>query len=292
MVTVEAGGLDRREPSEVAVDRFEAFPDGQHSRAARRAKLYVARVLVLAAWLGSWQLVGAGHILNTTFVSYPTQIAGVLYQGVIQGSYWGALAATLYETFTGFVLAAVLGIIAGALLYQFEFLYDVSRPFITAINSVPRIALAPLFVLWFGLGSMSRIVLVFSLAFFIVQSGAYAGLSSVDSDLLLLAKLLGASKTDIFRKFTFPAAVPSIFAGLQLALIYSFLGAVVGEMLGGTQGLGAQLQLAESLFNTPEFFSELAVLLVITLVIAALIRQVERRLLRWRVVELRMAGKG
>ena len=273
----------------------EAASSGNHDTSGRssrsRTQLYGVRVLVFILWLGSWQIVGADHVLNTTFVSYPTQIATVLYHGILGGTYWSPLLGTLYETFAGFAAAAVLGIAAGAVLYEFAFAYDVFRPFITAVNSIPRIALAPLFVLWFGLGSMSRIVLVFSLAFFIVQSGTYAGLESADSDSLLLAKLLEASKIQIFRKFTFPAAVPSIFAGLQLALIYSFLGAVVGEMLGGTEGLGAQLQLSESLFKTPDFFAELTVLVVITLVIAALIRQVERHLLQWRTIELRAAGK-
>jgi NitT/TauT family transport system permease protein len=255
-----------------------------------RGRLLAARCLIFVAWLGSWELAGR-FWLNPTFVSYPSQIAVALYHGLLNGEYWGPLGGTLYETFAGFVAASVLGILAAALLYEFTFLYDALRPFITALNSVPRIALAPLFVLWFGLGSMSRIVLVFSLAFFIVLSGTYAGMASADRDSLLLARLLGASRAEVFRKFTFPAAVPGIFAGLQLALIYSFLGAVVGEMLGGTQGLGAQLQEAESLFETPDFFAQLTVLVVVTLIIAALIRLVERRLLRWRLIELRMVGR-
>lgn len=253
----------------------------------RAAWLLLFRIGALIVWLGSWQIVGGTHLLNPTFVSYPSQIAVQLYRGFETNSYWGPLGGTLYETFIGFAIASGLGIAVGALLYESSFLYDIARPFLTAINSVPRIALAPLFVLWFGLGSMSRIVLVFSLAFFIVLSGVYAGLSGTDPDLLLLAKFQGATRIQIFMKFTFPGAVPSIFAGLQLALIYSFLGAVVGEMLTGTTGLGAQLQLAESLFKTAEFFAELVVLVAATLVIAALIHVLERRLLRWRIIELR-----
>lgn len=265
-----------------------AAPTRPGSRSRRRAVwLLLARIGAFAVWLGSWQLVGGTHLLNPTFVSYPSQIAVQLYHGFQNNTYWVPLGGTLYETFVGFAVASGLGIAVGALLYESTFLYDVARPFLTAINGIPRIALAPLFVLWFGLGSMSRIVLVFSLAFFIVLSGVYAGLSSADPDLLLLAKFQGASRIQIFLKFTFPGAVPSIFAGLQLALIYSFLGAVVGEMLTGTTGLGAQLQLAESLFKTPAFFAELTVLVAATLVIAALIHLLERRLLRWRTLELR-----
>lgn len=235
---------------------------------------------------GSWQACTASGLLNGAFVSEPSKFLPAFYHGVVSGTLLSLMGTTLYETFVGFVIAAVLGLFAGYLMAEFRLLDTVSRPFMTGFNSLPRVALAPLFVLWFGLGSLSRIVLVVSLGFFIVAFSTYAGLQGVSRDHLLLARALGAHRAQRFWKFVFPSAAPTIFSGLQLALTYAFLGAVIGEMLTGNEGIGGYLALELNSFDTTAFFGALVLLTIVATLVSGLVRAVEKRLLRWQAAEL------
>lgn len=260
--------------------------------ARERAKSHLAAVralqaLVVVALFGSWQVLAATKVLNPSFVSEPSQFFPAFWRGIAHGGLLSLMGTTLFVTFVGFAAAALLGLIAGYLFTEFKLLNTVARPFMTGFNSVPRIALAPLFVLWFGLGSLSVVVLIVSLSFFIVAFSTYAGLQSCNRDHLLLARTLGASRFVRFRKFVLPSAAPAIFAGLQLALTYAFLGAVVGEMLQGSQGLGGYLALEMGSFKTTNFFGGLLLLIIVALLVAGTVTTVEKRMLRWRVHELR-----
>ncbi len=261
---------------------------GQRRRrpAAKSVKVRAIQLVLLVALFGSWQLLAATKVLNPAFVSEPSQYFPSFWHGVDGGGLLGLIGTTLYETFVGFALSALLGLGAGYLLAEFKSVDVIVRPFMTGFNSIPRIALAPLFVLWFGLGSLSRIVLIVSLSFFIVAFNTFAGLQSVNRDHLLLSRVLGASRRERFFKFVLPSATPSIFAGLQLALTYAFLGAVVGEMLTGSDGLGGYLALKMGSFDTTGFFGGLILLVIVALAVSALVRALENRLLRWRAIEL------
>lgn len=236
---------------------------------------------------GSWQLLAQLKVIDPAFVSEPSQFFPAFWDGLTSGPLIAKMGATLYETFAGFALASALGLLAGYLLAEFKVVDNVARPFMTGFNSLPRIALAPLFVLWFGTGSNSRIILIVSLSFFIVAFNTYAGLQAVGRDHLLLARVLGARRSERFFKFVLPSALPAIFAGLQLSLTYAFLGAVVGEMLVGSQGLGGYLALQMGSFDTTNFFGALVLLIIVALAVSSLVRMVEQRLLRWRAAELR-----
>lgn len=250
-------------------------------------KILGLQLLVLALILGSWQESAALNLVDPLFVSKPSSVAVSLWHGLSNVEFFRLMGTTLYETFVGFGIAAATGVVSGFILYQWPLVDKVFRPFLTAFNNTPRIALAPIFVLWFGLGSESRIVLVISLVFFIITFNTYAGLQNADRDILQLAKALGAKPLVRFRYFTIPGAVPSIFAGLQLGLTYAFLGAVVGEMLTGSGGLGAFLATTSADFKTSEFFAALVWLLVVATAVSALMRLVERQLLKWRRAEMR-----
>lgn len=230
-------------------------------RGGLRARLL--QLAALAVLFGSWQLAASTRVLNPAFVSEPSRFFPAFWRGVTRGDLMGLMGTTLYETVAGFVAASVLGLLAGYVLAESRLADTVTRPFMTGFNSLPRIALAPLFVLWFGLGSTSRIVLIVSLGFFIVAFNTYAGLQSVQRDHLLLARVLGAKRWERFRIFVLPSAAPAVFAGLQLALTYAFLGAVVGEMLTGNQGLGGYLALEMGTFNTTGFFGGLVLLVLV-----------------------------
>lgn len=280
---VEAPGRGRTPSVE------EVRATAKRRRRQHLALVWVLRLALLAVILVGWQMSARYQWVNPTFTSKPTSIWDALIRDVT-GDIPEALKVTLYETLAGFALASIAGFLLGCLLYEVRLADAVLQPFLTAFNSLPRIALAPLFVLWFGLGSSSRIALVFSLVVFIMIANTYAGLRQGDRDYLMLAKQLGARGLRRFGMFVLPAAVPTIFAGLQLGLIYAFLGAVAGEMLGGSGGVGAELSTSLATFRTDDFMAELIILVLVTVVFSAAMRAVERRLLRWQRFELRGVG--
>ena len=244
------------------------------------------RVVSLCVVLGAWQMAAASGVLNSAFTSDPTSIGSAFVRQIASGELWGPTGTTLFETTVGFLVGSAAGFVVGAMASQVRLLETVLRPYMTALNSLPRIALAPLFVLWFGFGSLSRVMLSISLVFFIVAINTTAGLDSISRDFLVLARTLGARPSAEFAKFILPNAIPTIFAGLQLALVYSFTAVVAGEMIGGSGGLGANLQLTLATFRTQDFFATLLMLMILAVIASILMRKVERRILRWRAVEL------
>jgi NitT/TauT family transport system permease protein len=276
----------RNEPSRQAATRARGA--ASKSRAQRPLVFVLTyQLVVLAAVLLAWEASVDAGFVKELYVSKPSAIFAALVADILQGDIFLQVGVTVYETLTGFIISAVLGILAGIGLYRAPTAYRVLSPFITGINNLPRLALAPLFVLWFGLDTASRVALIISLVFFVVLLNTLAGLQSASRDHLLLAKTLGATPRQLFVKFVLPAAVPTIFAGLQLGLTYSFLTAVVGEMLTGSMGLGAQLQIMLTTYRTEQFFAALVLLAIVATALSASMRLVERRLLRWRIYEMR-----
>jgi NitT/TauT family transport system permease protein len=256
------------------------------ARAPGGLPIFVAQIAVLAGLLVAWQAVVELRIVREIFISKPTAIFASLWRNVLHGGLLFDLGVTVYETLVGFIVAAAVGIAVGIVLYQAPRVNLVVRPFLTGFNNLPRLALAPLFVLWFGLDTASRVALILSVVFFIVMFNTYAGLQNANRDHLLLARTLGASRRQLFAKFILPSAVPTIFAGLQLGLTYSFLTAVVGEMLSGATGLGAKLAVTLATYRTDDFFAALFLLALVATALSNAMRLVERRLLRWRQYEL------
>jgi NitT/TauT family transport system permease protein len=246
------------------------------------------RLLLLAGLIGSWEAAVRLRWMKPLFTSQPSAFLPALWAHLLEGSLLKRdLPQTLYETFAGFAVASVLGIGLALLLHEFPLLDAVIQPFLTAFNSMPRVALAPLFVLWFGLGPESKVVLVISLVFFIVIINTLAGLKASDRDHLLLARTLGVGRWQRFWKFVFPAATPAIFAGLQLGLVYALLGAITGEILGGHGGVGARMAVAINTFSTDDFFADLLFLVLFSTALALLVQRLERWLLHWRYIEMR-----
>lgn len=279
--------------SEFAPKKAENTPPSTRRRPAMGSRSpwrYVAQLTAVVILFGSWELVAQVKVLNPNFVSEPSQFFPAFWDGISHGQLLSLMGTTLYATLVGFALAAILGLIMGFVMAEFNAVDVVARPLMNAFNSLPRVALAPLFVLWFGLGGTAAVALVVSLGFFIVAFSTYAGLQSASRDLLLLSRTLGASRWTRFWKFILPAAAPSIFAGLQLNLTYAFLGSVVAEMLTGSQGIGGYLAETLNTFQTTNFFGALVLLALIAVVLGGAMRWLERYWLRWRTFEL--AGTG
>ncbi|MGE0797825.1 MAG: ABC transporter permease [Lautropia sp.] len=254
-----------------------------HGSALRRAAIvWIGRLLILLAICGGWEWAARSGLGNPVFIGTPSQII-VSFVDAISGSVLTTDAvATVVSTLIGFLIATIAGIAMAMLLTQVPVIDEMVQPFFTALNSMPRVALAPLFIMWFGVGMESKIALSASLVFFVVLLNTMAGIQGVDRDHLTLARTLGASPSRIFFRIKLPSAIPSIFAGIELGMIYGFLGTVAGEMLAGHAGIGVRLQEYSGLFKTNEFFAALLLLVCITTAISVLLRIARRRLLRWQ----------
>jgi NitT/TauT family transport system permease protein len=247
-----------------------------------RRRVLVARAIVLAAILGAWQLVVALGLVDAFWISTPVLIAEELWHLIANGQLIGDVAITVYEALIAFVVSSALGIICGLLLARSPFWDEVLAPLVLALNSLPRVALAPLIILWFGIGVLAKVVTAFTLVFFILLVNTLGGAKNVDNDILTIARLMGASRRDILWKVTLPSAMPWIFAGLNLGLTYALLGVIVAEILASNHGLGYVIASSAASFNTAGVFAGLITLAVLAWLFSVIMRRIEARLLRWK----------
>jgi NitT/TauT family transport system permease protein len=188
----------------------------------------------------------------------------------------------LEEAVLGFISGVVLGVIFGVVLGRNRFLSDVMSPYIKAGNSIPRVTLAPLFVIGLGLGTQSKVALAAVLVFFIVFFNAFQGVREVDRNMLANAQIRGANQRQLSFSVIIPSAMSWIFASLHISFSFALVGAVVGEFLGATEGIGLMIQNAGANFNASGVFAAMVILAVVALVTEALITTLENRFVKWR----------
>ncbi len=255
-----------------------AVPDASDERAGLIA---AARILLLLLILAFWQAAAATGFADPAFVSTPLSVAKSLWLLFADGEIFPNLGTTVLEIVMAFALSIVFGIASAVVLDRLDWLNRVLSPFLTAFNSMPRIALGPLFILWFGIGIASKVVLAFSLGYFIMLLSTLGGLKNVDRDLLLMSRLFGASGLGLFRHVRLPWALPSIFAGLKLTLIYCSAGAVIGEMIAAKSGLGLLLQSFSGRFDVAGVMALILIVALMVMAVTSLMDVIERRLLAW-----------
>jgi NitT/TauT family transport system permease protein len=276
--------------NEEAVTPEEQVVDSYTSKNLRRRILVnVLRVLLLVVFIGGWQLltsVGNPPLIDPFFWGQPSgiwnQIVTWVTEGTAQGPLWVQIAVTLEEAVLGFAIGVVLGVIFGVVLGRNRFLSDVLSPYIKAANSIPRIVLGPIFVIGLGLGIQSKIALAAVLVFFIVFFNAFQGVREVDRNLLANARILGASPRQLSSSVIIPSAMSWIFASLHTSFSFALVGAVVGEFLGSTEGIGLMIQNAGATFNANGVFAAMFILALVALITETLITSLENRLIRWR----------
>jgi NitT/TauT family transport system permease protein len=265
-----------------SIDRLvEAGP----RNAYKRLRLWGVRLAVVVVWLGSWEL-AATHWIDPFFYSKPSAIWGRLVDwfssGTAFGSVWTQIFTTLEEAVLGFVIGAIGGVVLGILLGRARFAADVLAPFIKAANAVPRIVLASLFVIWFGLGLTSKVATAVVLVFFAVFFNAFQGAREVDRNLVDNARILGASRSQVLTSIVVPSATSWIFASLHAAFGFALIGAVVGEYAGADKGLGLLIANAQGTFDAAGIYAGMIITTVIALLAEWLLTLLENRLLRWR----------
>lgn len=266
---------------------MSAVADSKRSRAgAKHADLiaiWTVRIILCISVLAAWEIASAAGYLNPIFFGRPSGILQFLWEGIfVNGVIVRDFLWTLGGTLGAFILGSAAGILLGLFFVMYPFWERVLDPFIAALNALPRIALAPLFLLWFGLGLWSKIALGASLTVFIVLSSTVAGIRSVEQDFLTLTRTLGARPSQIFIHITLPSAIPTIFSGLRLGLIYAMLGVVAGEIIGAEVGLGQRLSYLAGSFETNGVFAVLALLSLLGTSITWIMSLIEARLLEWQ----------
>jgi NitT/TauT family transport system permease protein len=237
-------------------------------------------VVLLLLWQGA-----SGRLVDDFFISNPIEVGERLWQWVADGSIFLHIWATVYATLMGFVAGSIIGVVLGIWLGVSPFTGRLLNPYLSALNALPKVALAPLFVLWFGLGIESKIALAAILVLFLVFLNTYAGVREVDQDLIDGARLMRATRAQVIAKIIIPSAMSWMFAGLKISVPYALIGAVLGEMIAANRGLGYLVQFSGAQFDTAGVFAVLIVISLLAVALNFLVELVQRRMQRWRVVD-------
>ncbi len=244
-------------------------------------KVLAWRVGITVVGLALWEAI-SGRWVKPFWISSPSAIWAQLMAWVDSGDLWMHVEITMTETILGFVFGAVTGIGVGLALGLNKRLAAVLDPFIIAFYSLPKIALAPLFILWFGVGLLSKVVLATFVVFFLVFYNTYAGTLAVEQELVDVLRLMGATRWQIVRKVILPSVLLWIFTGMKISVPYALIGAVVGEMMASNKGLGYLIQASAGQYDTSGVFAALFVLMLIATGLHELLKQSEKLMLRWK----------
>lgn len=261
------------------------------ARAARNRRLLVhaSRALLLVAVIALWEVLARTKTIDPFNFSMPSkiwdQISDWAVHGTAQGSLWEQIWYTLYEALLGWIIGVLGGVVLGITLGRIRFLADVLGPYIKVLNAIPRIVLAPIFLIWFGLGPASKVASAVVLVFFPVFFNAFQGAREVDRDLVNNARILGASNRRVTLQVVVPSATSWIFTSLHVSFGFALIGAIVGEYIGATKGLGLLVAASQGTFNAAGVYAAMVILAVVALLTEGLLTFAERRLFRWRPAE-------
>jgi NitT/TauT family transport system permease protein len=252
-----------------------------------RHRLRRTRVLVWAGTAGLgvalllfWQF-GLGLLVNPRYVSDPATVATRLGELLAGGELATHVAVTLAEAGAGFLIGAGAGLVSAFALASRKRAYEVFEPFLIGFYSIPKIALAPLFILWFGLGTTPKIIMAALLVYFVIFVNTATGVREVRPSLLRVCRVLGASKRDLLVKVTLPTAAPAILASIRITVTRAIEGALLSEFVASTQGLGYLVARASRTFDIATVFAGIVVIAAVVLIINGLLRLAESRLLPW-----------
>ncbi|MBX7444355.1 MULTISPECIES: ABC transporter permease [unclassified Arthrobacter] len=251
---------------------------------ASNFSIRMGQLALAAVVLGAWELLGRVGVIDPFFFPLPSDILLTVWVWISSGFVFPHLWITLQESVLAFLTGAAAGLVLGFLLARVRFLERLLDPFLQMFNALPRVVLAPIFLLWFGLGIWSKVAFGFTLVFFIVFFNTLEGVKSVDRVLVDNAKMLGASEKQLLRHVFIPSALTWIFSSLHISVGFAITGAVVGEYLGASAGVGYAIAQAQGVFDTKGVFAGMFILMFVVLIIDLLVNRLERHLLRWRPV--------
>jgi NitT/TauT family transport system permease protein len=258
--------------------------DSQEERIAKqryRRRVILGQAMLIVAVLAVWHF-GSGWLFDPFYVGSPVGVAKVLVADLADPRFWNDLRVTGTEMTLGYLIGGLSGIALGVLFARWRLAADIFDPFFAGLNSLPRIALAPLLVIWFGIDMASKVVLAATLVFFLTFFTTLSGIRSVDPALVDVARLVGANDRQIFRYVMLPGAAAWVINGLKMSLPYALIGVIVGEFLVASSGLGYRLNFYSTSYNTNGTFAMLLVMMALMMALNAAMGLLERRALRWR----------
>ncbi len=246
-----------------------------------KSKIWTFRAVFLIFVLVSWEL-ASGRIASEFFISRPSAIAVQFVEWVISGKIFYHGAITLVEALSGFVLGGLIGMGVGVWLGRAQLVAEVLDPFIMMFYSLPKVALAPLFVLWFGIGIDMKIYLTATIVFFLVFLNTYTGVRAVSREQIAILRLMGATERHVLFKVVLPSAITWVFTGLRLSVPYALIGAIVGELIASNRGLGYLLANSAGQFDTTGVFAALIGIMIMAFCLNAAVKLIETKAMPWR----------
>jgi NitT/TauT family transport system permease protein len=242
----------------------------------------IDRLVLAIAIFGLWELVVALGWIHPFFISRPSLIVADLYRLIATGYIFPHFAITMYEALAGLAIGVVLGVATGFAAALSIRTADALQPLIVAFNSMPRVAIAPLFIIWFGFGPASKIALAAMVVYFVIFFNTFSGMRSVDPVLMNSVRVMGGSKVQVLWMVSLPFTMAWVFAAMKTSISLALIGAVVGEFIGSTAGIGWIMVQATGVLNTTRLFSTLVILALVGAALFAILRWAEDHVLRWR----------
>lgn len=251
---------------------------------ARRAHFFAW--LLLAAGLVVWEVLARQLKLSALVLPPPSLVFDALYKGLLSGYLWPHIVQTVLELVLGLAAGCVLGLVGGVALGESSSLRRLLMPYVITSQVVPKLALAPLFIVWFGFGMTSTVVITALVCFFPLMENTLTGLAQVDRSRLELFRMLGATRWQTLLRLKLPSALPGMLGGFRVAVVLALVGAVVGEFIGGSSGLGALIIASQGMMDTPLMFAVLVLITLLGLLLYQLSILLEKRLLASRITLL------
>ena len=267
------------------LDRESALLTAEADRARRaartdRLRILTGQLVLLALILGGWAW-ASGRVLDRLFLSDPVSVTKAFWAILLKGTLWYHLRFTLIETLLGYLIGAGLGLAGALAVSMIPAGEPVLRPFVILAYATPKIALAPLMIIWFGIGILPKVILAATFVFFVVFLSTLAGIATVPPQLVSVVRVMGAAPSAVFRKVVLPSALPFILTALRLTIPAALIGAVIGEFISSNRGVGYLINAASSRYATAEVFAGIGSLLVVVLCMNAGLSLLERSWSRW-----------
>ncbi|MGH8936393.1 MAG: ABC transporter permease [Acidimicrobiia bacterium] len=229
---------------------------------------------------------GLRYLVNIRYTSIPTAIVTRLLELARAGHLWQDIRVTMLEAGGGYLIGVIAGLLGALILASYRRGYEVLEPFLVGFYSIPKIALAPLFIMWFGLGIAPKLILATLMVFFIVFMNTVAGIHSISAGLVDVTRVLGARGVALATKVVLPAATPAIMASVRVTFSRAMVGAILAEFIAATQGLGHMIVRASRQFDTPAVFAGIIIISILVMAVNGGIRLLESRLVPWQSQEV------
>ncbi|MER7006063.1 ABC transporter permease [Dactylosporangium sp. NPDC000555] len=266
-----------------APDTVPAAPSGRTARRRnrRRSQNLGIQIFLVVLLITLWQAL-SGRVIDSFFISTPTAVWQTWWGWLIDGTLWYNASSTFYSALLGFAVGGVIAVVLGYLLGGSPRLAEITEPFITSVYSLPKLALVPLLVLWFGIGRELQVVIAALVVFFLMFYNTYFGVREVNRELVDAIKILGGSRRDIALKVRLPSALVWVVAGLKISIPQALIGVVVAEILASNRGLGYLVSINAGQFNAAGTFAALATLAIIGVALDRVVGRLTRRALIWK----------